>query len=348
MMVNLARGFALHGHPVDLLVSGHDLPYLDRLGDKVELINLRTSHPRRLSQALTLYLQNNLPAVLLSSKSEDHRLTLTAKSQVYPPPRVYLRIGTHLSGTRSLRSHNPLRRWLHRRQLQRLCYAADGVICVSEGVAADLVRLTGSREPFIRVIRNPVVTPELAELAKHPVDHPWFAADQPPVIVAIGRLARVKCLDLLLRAVARIGNHRPSRVVLIGQGREQDSLLELAARLGIADRLQFLGFQNNPYAYMARADLLVLSSEREGSPNVLAEALAVGTPVVATDCPSGPREILAQGRYGRLVPVGDEEAMADAILETLDNPPNADFLKTAMKAYTLEYSSKAYLDAFGL
>ncbi|MDX1656566.1 MAG: glycosyltransferase, partial [Candidatus Competibacteraceae bacterium] len=138
------------------------------------------------------------------------------------------------------------------------------------------------------------------------------------------------------------------RLAILGEGKLRAELERLAGQLGIARRVALLGFRENPYAFMAKADLFVLSSEREGNPNVLVEALAVGTPAVATDCPSGPREILAGGRYGTLVPMDDEQALAEAILATLQNPPPAELLREAVRDFTLERSSAAYLKAFGL
>ena len=151
-----------------------------------------------------------------------------------------------------------------------------------------------------------------------------------------------------MRAFARARQKRPLRLVILGKGRQHRRLEMLAAKLGILEDFSLPGFVVNPYAYMSKSNVFVLSSRWEGSPNVITEALALGTPVVSTDCRSGPREILQNGRYGRLVAVGDIDGLAQGILETIDHPPRSDNLREAVKDYTLEASSKAYLEVFGL
>jgi len=151
----------------------------------------------------------------------------------------------------------------------------------------------------------------------------------------------------LIRAFARVRAHKDCRLVILGEGRLRPELEELAQNLGIADRVAFPGFVNNPYAYMARASLFVLSSAWEGSPNVLTEAVALGRPVVATDCPSGPRELLQDGRYGPLVPVGDADKLAEAMLETLQHPLPPETIREAAAEYTVENSARRYLEVLG-
>jgi glycosyltransferase involved in cell wall biosynthesis len=136
--------------------------------------------------------------------------------------------------------------------------------------------------------------------------------------------------------------------MILGKGRGRGRLEALAEKLGIKEDLHLPGFVSNPYAYMAQSDVFVLSSLWEGSPNVLTEALAVGIPVVSTDCESGPRELLQDGRYGPLVPVGDAEALATAILKTLAKPLDSTVLQSAVEPYTIEASTNRYLDALGL
>jgi len=182
---------------------------------------------------------------------------------------------------------------------------ASKVVAVSEAARSDLLAVAGLQPDSIQVINNPVVTPRLFERAKVPLDHPWFAAGEPPVILGVGRLVTAKNFPLLLRAFALVRKEQPARLVILGDG-EQRQVLEW--------------FVDNPYPYMARAGAFVLSSSFEGLPTVLIEALALGVPVVSTDCPSGPSEILQQGRWGALVPVDDERALAEGILQALRQP----------------------------
>jgi glycosyltransferase involved in cell wall biosynthesis len=348
MLVNLARGFADYGLTVDFLVKNRHLPYLPTLGEDVNLVELHTAKPQALLTGLLAYLRQARPAVLMSAKGRDDRLTVQTKQRLEHPPRIFLRAGTNITGRLSGRQRNPLVRWLAQRALRRLYAQADGVICVSRGVADDLARICRLPRERMHVLRNPVVLPELTALAQAPLDHPWLAPGQPPVILGAGGLRRQKNFALLIRAFVRVRARRPCRLVILGEGRQRDRLAALAGELGVGDAVALPGFIDNPYAFMARAALFVLSSYWEGSPNVLAEALAVGTPVVATDCPSGPREILQDGRYGTLVPVDDEAALSDAILKSLETRPDPAQLRAAVREYTLASSSAAYLRAFGL
>lgn len=348
MLVNLARGFADHDIPVDFLVKDTDAPFLPTLAEPAHLINLGAARRRELRSALVQYLETARPAILMSAKTKDDRLAVRARHLVRVPTRVFLRIGTNLSARLDVRKRSRLQRWWRLRALRRLYARADGIICVSQGVADDLSGITGIAPERLHVLRNPVVTPELAALAAETVEHPWFTTDNPPVILGAGGLRLQKNFPLLIRAFARVRSNRPCRLMILGDGRQRARLEGLARQLGIGEDVALPGFVNNPYAYMAQARLFVLSSYWEGSPNVLAECLAVGTPVVSTDCPSGPREILQGGRFGSLVPVDDEDALTEAMITTLDRPLPAEQLRSAVVDYTLERSAKRYLQAFEL
>jgi glycosyltransferase involved in cell wall biosynthesis len=163
--------------------------------------------------------------------------------------------------------------------------------------------------------------------------------------MGVGRLTRQKDFPTLIRAFAAVRKVRDCRLVILGEGKDRPALEALAKEMGVGGDVDLPGFVENPYAHMSRASLFVLSSAWEGSPNVLTEALALGLPAVATDCPSGPREILEDGRYGPLVPVGDADALAGAILKTLTHPPESAELKRAAGPYTVEESSRRYLEA---
>jgi glycosyltransferase involved in cell wall biosynthesis len=199
----------------------------------------------------------------------------------------------------------------------------------------------------ISVIRNPVVTPRMQALAQAPVPD-WFTAGGAPVILGAGRLTEQKDFASLLRAFAIVRGQRPVRLVILGDGGKRAALTALAQELGVSAAVSMPGYVDNPYAYMARAQLFVLSSRWEGSPNVLTEALALGTPVVATDCPSGPREILRGGEVAPLVPVGDVQALAQAMLGALDRPSPPELLRAAASEYTQAASGQRYLEILGL
>jgi glycosyltransferase involved in cell wall biosynthesis len=185
-------------------------------------------------------------------------------------------------------------------------------------------------------------------MAAQPIAHPWFAEGQPPVVLGVGGLRHQKDFPTLLKAFARLRQRIAVRLVILGSGHLEDELKSLARELKVQDDFALPGFVRNPYPFMRHAALFVLSSAWEGSPNVLAEALALGTPVVSTDCPSGPREILQSGHYGPLLAVGDDQGLAEAMLKTLQAPPDGAFLREAIREYTQEISARHYLETFGL
>jgi glycosyltransferase involved in cell wall biosynthesis len=194
-------------------------------------------------------------------------------------------------------------------------------VVVSREAADDLARTARLARERIEVIYNPVITPALREQAAQAPDHPWFAPGQPPVVLGVGRLTRQKDFPTLIRAFAEVRRRRTARLVILGEGEERPALTALVAELGLDPDVALLGFRDNAAAYMARAAVFVLSSAWEGLPTVLIEALATGTPVVSTDCQSGPREILQEGRLGDLVTVGDPAGLARAIEAPLDRAP---------------------------
>jgi len=169
-----------------------------------------------------------------------------------------------------------------------------------------------------------------------------------PSLSGAGRLTRQKDFATLIHAFALLNARRPARLIILGEGRMRGELEALASELSIADRVALPGYVQNPHAWMAKAALFVLSSRWEGSPNVLTEALALGTPVVSADCPSGPREVLAGGRYGPLVPMGEPLALAEALATTLARPLPADTLREAVAEYHASLSAARYLEALGL
>jgi glycosyltransferase involved in cell wall biosynthesis len=224
---------------------------------------------------------------------------------------------------------------------------ADGIVAVSQGVAQDLSAASGLPADAIQVIYNPVITPLFLEKAQEPLDHPWFAPGQPPVILGVGKLEAQKDFPTLIRAFAQVRDRYPARLMILGWGPDRPQLEALIAELGLAEDAALPGYVENPYAYMARAALFALSSAWEGLPTVLIEAMAAGVPVVSTDCESGPQEILNRGQYGTLTPVGDSRALAEAMLAVLKGqrkPAAADWLNQ----FTLGAVTQRYLDVLGL
>jgi glycosyltransferase involved in cell wall biosynthesis len=233
--------------------------------------------------------------------------------------------------------------------LRRAYLEADAIVAVSDGVANDLATYAGIPRERIRTVYNPVVGPDLIARAREPLNHPWFAPGQPPVILGAGRLDPQKDFATLIRAFARVRARRAARLVILGADGPPElgytaDLKAMPGALGVAQDVAMPGFVENPYAFMARASNFVLSSTYEGLPGVLIQALACGCPVVSTDCPSGPREILDHGRFGPLVPVGDDAALARAIEQVLDNPLPSERLRARADLFSVDRAVHNSLD----
>ena len=228
------------------------------------------------------------------------------------------------------------------RRYRRLFGSAAHFVAVSEGIADDLAATIGVTPERISTVYNPVVTADLRMKMTEPPAHPWLLDGEAPVILAAGRLAPQKDFPTLVKAFARVVRHRPCRLVILGEGKRRDELEALIRELGLDDRVSLPGWTDNPFAFMSRASLFVLSSRHEGLPGVLVQALACGCPCVSTDCPAGPAEILENGRFGPLVPVGDEAALADAMERTLEQPPDIRTLQERADRFSEEKSVTAY------
>ncbi|MGQ9831099.1 MAG: glycosyltransferase [Thermochromatium sp.] len=346
MLTHLLQGFVALGERVDLVLIRDESPHLVHCPTQIKRVRLRAKHTLLAVPELAAYLRTCRPRALLAAKDRAGRAAVLARALSGSDTRLVLRLGTTLSAAMAERSvvARRLRYW----SIRRLYPALDRIVAVSEGVAEDTARIACLPRARIQVIRNPVITPQLDQAAAAPCPHPWLEPGQPPVIMGAGRLQRQKDFPTLIRAFARVRAKRDCRLMILGEGGGRTRLESLIAELNLGDAVALPGFKSQFPAYLARAALFVLSSIWEGSPNVLTEALALGVPVVATDCPSGPSEILAGGRHGPLVPVGDVEALASAMLETLDRPRPASALRAAVAEYDWIHSARAYLESLGV
>ena len=319
VLVTLANRFAECGHSVQMVLMKPEGELRKELSPAVQIVDLKTYRIWRTVLPLVRYLRRERPDALLSTLSQPNLVAILARRLARVPTRVVVREAN--TPTREFGSAVKLKDRLVPALIARAYRHADAVVAVSQGVQADLLRLTRLPETRIPCIYNPVITRKLLQQREEPVDHSWFAAGAPPVVLAVGRLTPQKDFPTLLRAFARLPV--PARLLILGEGEQRTELERLTRELGVADSVQMPGYEPNPFKYMRRAAVFVLSSRYEGLPNALIQAMACGCPVVATDCPSGPREILADGKYGLLVPVGDVDALADAILQGLQGriPP---------------------------
>ncbi|HMR30264.1 MAG TPA: glycosyltransferase [Geminicoccaceae bacterium] len=297
--------------------------------------------------ALADYLAATRPHTLLAATPFRNLEALLACRLVAQPPRLLVTEHNDLGAGHPLGQGSV---GLSLAALQRRLYpGADAIVAVSRGVAADIVRRSGIAPNRVEVVYNPVVIPRLPALAAEPVAHPWLAEPGPPVVLGVGRLSAAKDFHMLVRAFVRLRRRVPARLVIIGQdksaaktARRHQELRAIAAAGGVADDVDFPGFVRNPFSWMARAAVLGVSSRHEGFCNVIAEALACGCPVVSTDCPSGPAEILEDGKWGRLVPVGDEATMAEALEATLNAPSDPVRLRERAEPFTVAAAVDRY------
>ena len=341
VMLGLATGFCKQGVLVDLVLVKAEGEYLSEVPGGVRLIDLDS--PRTAASVLKFirYLRQERPDVVLSALAPTNVVALVAKLMLRSRFRLVVRQDSTFTeeldkGSFKERSVLRLLSWL--------LPAADEIVSVSQGVADDLRAVAPAAAHKVTTIYNPVVATDHIEKAAAPVEHPWFNGGDVPVILSVGRLTPVKDHATLLTAFAEVVRSRPARLVILGVGPERENLLELAESLEVSQHLDLPGFKANPFAYMSKSRIFVLSSLYEGLPTVLIEAMACGTPVVSTDCRSGPREILEDGKWGRLVPVGDWRSMAEAIMETLDNPIPSDQLISRASAFSADASIDRYLE----
>ena len=198
------------------------------------------------------------------------------------------------------------------------------------------------------MIPTPVISEDVIRQGEAPVDHPWFTRHDKPIILSAARLERHKGFFPLLQAFAEIRTTHNARLAILGEGSMREQIEAEIVRLGLEEDAALLGFAHNPFAYMSKADAFVLASEFEGLPNVLVQAMAFGTPIVATNCKSGPAEILCGGRYGTLVPVGDVHALARGLGNALTQPRQLEAMAHARSVYGARNAAHEYLAIAGL
>lgn len=372
-LILLARGFEQQGHPVDFLVRDRrEGAYLDELPEEVQIreipngnaLALRGYLARRLPHLLRTtpgllfgrkalpagmtmlpglvdYLRAERPASLLTTMPQNNVLALWARQLAGVSTRVAIREANNFSHSRlSLRRS--------KQGIMRLATEwypkADAIVSVCDGVGDDLAESLSIPRQRIQTIHNPVDLEGIARLAAAPAPHPWLSDKAQPILLTIGRMNEQKDHRTLLRALAQLNLRRPARLIHLGEGGLHEDLQAECSRLGLTDQVQWAGNTANPYAYMARADAFVLSSAWEGLPNVLLEALACRTPIVSTDAAGGgPAELLQNGRFGRLVAVGDAAALADAIEGALAAPGDLEAGYRHVQGFTMERAATRYL-----
>ncbi|GGA38135.1 glycosyltransferase [Okeania sp. KiyG1] len=344
VLVNLMPAFIKQGVKVDLVMNMAEGPYLPEVPPEVRIIDLKTKKTLAGLPKLVRYLRQERPKVLLSFLHYPNEMAILAKYLAFVNTRVIVSernaLSMHAGNEPSSEKWSAI-------STKLLYPLADGILANSNGVAQDLANITGISPKRIKVIYNPTITPGIFEKSQQTLDHPWFQLGQPPVVLGVGRLDPQKNFSTLIKAFAKVRQTKPCRLMILGRGRETVQLQALIKELDLENDVALPGFTNNPYPYLKKAAVFVLSSLWEGLPNVLIEALALGTPVISTNCPCGPEEILDGGRYGSLVPVGDDEAIAKEILDILSG--NSRQVDSAwLEQFRVENVAQQYLEFLGL
>lgn len=348
---------------IDFLLLKATGGMLPELSSKVNIIDLnllgedgvaRWFDPAfsRPSSPLVTYLKEQKPDVVLSLGHTANRLFAWLKL-LYRLPFLLV-MSEHNTFSVVLKTrvtghfYSGWSRWL-RVFLSRCLYRLSPCcVCVSEGVADDLVTLRIVSRDKLKVIHNPLIGSDFYRKAQAEIQDPWFLPNEPPVIINFGRLAKEKALDVLIKAfhLLRADLETDARLMIVGDGAEKEHLVEMVHSLGLSSHVRFMDFTKNPFPYVKKSALMVLSSVHEGLSNVLVESLACGTNVVSTDCPSGPREILEDGKWGWLIPVGDFRALAVAMQAALENPKPSDELRRRGAFFSVERAVDSYHKLF--
>lgn len=342
-MLRLASGFHDAGRRVVLILVQARGEYLNDVPATIPIVDLAGGSVFGAIPKLASWIRRNRPAKILAALTHVNIAVIVAsKLARFPGPVVVSernQISEKAAAAQRLRERitYALTPFIYRR--------ADAIVAVSRGVADDVVKFTSLPDARVHYVHNPVFNASIAERAAQPSPHAWLDAPSPdcPVIIAVGRLHYQKDFETLIRAFNRVRTMRDARLIIFGDGAERPTLERLVEHSPFSADIDLPGFCANPFAAMSRAQLLVLSSRWEGFPNVLVEAMSCGCAVVATDCPSGPDEILDGGRYGPLVPIGDDSAMAEAIAQALDTPGLGAQAAERAKTFSVASASRNYL-----
>lgn len=335
MFVNLANAFSEKGFNVSLILAQKEGPYLSLINEKVNVVDLGASRVLFSLFPLVKYLRKENPDYLLSTLNHANIVAVMAKIFSFSKTKLIIRVPNYISISANVKE----------KIFAKVFYKkADKIIAISKGIKNDLVSTLGLSADKIEVIYNPVFEYSILEKFKENIDHPYFKSEKNKIFLGVGRLTYQKDFETLLRAFSKINKKlKNTKLIILGEGEDREKLQELIIERGLKNDVSIPGFADNPYAYMAKSDVFVLSSRFEGFGNVIVEAMACGTSVVSTDCPSGPREILEDGKFGKLVSVGDYKEMAKAIEETLENSMDSKILQKRAKDFDIEKISEKYL-----
>jgi glycosyltransferase involved in cell wall biosynthesis len=339
--LNLAQGFVEHGCSVTLVLVKREGKLMNKIPAGVDVVNLGASRTLLSIPSLIFHINNTRYDALISFMNYANICSIVASLASRSPHKL---IATeHIAVSRSLQEMGTMKGVLLSKLIEYLYPLADHVTAVSQGAAVDLERVAGLKD--VRAIPNPIsVNDGLKGINEKQPVHSWFAEPN-PVVLGAGRLTEQKGFSTLIRSLRHLRNSGvDARLVIIGEGEERENLEVLVHELHLGEHVSLPGFVDNPYAYMRAADVFVLSSRWEGFGNVLVEAMACGTPVVSTDCPHGPSEILERGKWGPLVPTDNAERLSRALLSTLNDPLDSEKLRERARCFSVNNVAQSYLN----
>ena len=290
VMLTLAEAFIKRGLIVDLVACEAKGEFLESVPDGINIVNLDALGTFKAAKRLIQYIDRDKPDSILANGDRCTMAAYLARRWTNASPKIITVIHHDLIGALLTQEGGTLKSrflaWIKKIPMKFIYPRIDRVVAVSKGTADSVTQFLRYPREKIEVIYNPIKIDEIHAKAEEPVEHPWFATKDLPVIISVGRLTPQKDFPTLIRAFALVLKKRQARLVIVGEGPERPYLERLIAELGIGDSVALLGFQDNPYKFVKRADLFVMSSVFEGLPTVLLEAMAIGTPIVSTDCPS--------------------------------------------------------------
>jgi glycosyltransferase involved in cell wall biosynthesis len=332
------------GFEVDLVLSKREGALDGGIPNGLRVVDLASSRMLKAVPRLISYLKQRQPRAIYATITHANLAAMSAaRCAGISAPVVLRQSNTPLSETK-----DSWGRLIASRMIPLVYSKASAIIAVSEGVRDELIELSPSLQPLTHVLPTPVLTSDIIDQSKQETPHPWLRDRSVPVVLSAGRFKPHKGMLNLIRAFKLVRQARPARLIILGDGPERARLEAEVAQLGLADDVAMPGFFPNPFVWMRRSSLFVLASHYEGLPNVLIQALGVGTPVVATDCPSGPAEILENGRFGALVPVNNDQRLAEAINKALSTAPSSDGQRVVWERYGAEAATSKYLQLAGL
>jgi glycosyltransferase involved in cell wall biosynthesis len=343
-----ARALAEKGHDVDFIVGGIDVRYPDTEYPRIPGVNviaLGQTKVRNMLLPLCSYLRKVRPDVVFSA--EDHFNGVFLLAAIVTGSRSKISGSSRVPPSDSYSNAVFSKRWFNKQFTRAVMWRADALTCVSNDMVEDYRHYFGTSTPHVGV-HNIIVDEQSKSRMLEPVDHEWLSDRDFPLLVAAGTLTTRKGFADLINAMSHVPRQKRARLLILGEGPLRDELQDQINGLGLSDAIRLHGLVDNPLKYFARSDIFVLSSYAEGLPNVLVEAMMCGCTPVATDCRTGPSEVIDNGRYGYLVPVGDSLAMAKAIEAAIDRPVSKDRIAEAIKSFTPDAVISRHFEILGL